>query len=118
MSNPTDRLALLDRLIHLHDELLAALDRGQAPDLDAFDAEREAAFAALRALPDAEATVGLRARLEALAERASRATAALSALRDAYGRRAAGLEQGRRGLRGYQSAVSGGRGRGARLGEG
>jgi hypothetical protein len=119
MPNPPDRLALLDRLILLHDDLLAALETGNAPDLDAFDDDRESAFAALRALPDDGADpAALRARLEALSERASRAMAALAALRDASGQRLAVLEQGRRGLRGYKTAVAGGRGRGARLGEG
>ncbi len=117
---PPDRLALLDHLIHLHDELLASLAAGEAPELDDFDAARDAAFDALQALPPADGAraEAVRPRLEALAERTAQVIAALGALRDASGERLAALEMGRRGLRGYQSALSGARRRGARLGEG
>jgi hypothetical protein len=114
-----DRLAILDRLLRLHDDLLATLSAGRAPDLDAFGADCEAAFAELRETPAPESPAPEeRARLEALAERNAAALRALGALRDESSRRLVAIEQGRRGLRGYQSALTGGRRRNGRFGQG
>ncbi len=92
----------LDALLHLHREALVQLGEGAQPALEGL----AAAAALLRAL--GPVPLEHRARLAELGRLNTRLSSELQARRGAAGARLERMEHGRRGLRGYRSAIQSG----------
>lgn len=100
----------LERLVRLGRGALDGLLRGEPPDLDAFDTERDAELTALDQLGDLDPSDPSASECRVLLRELARVTHVLldqlSRLREDTRERLVVLDQGRRGLRGYQRALA------------